>query len=98
DQSAAQHQKVGRLARQQTGLHGADRAEHAVEGAAGRGFEGRAYLLDQAVRGAAAQEAQNLHGAFRPACWMTLAHFSMSPLRKVSNWAGVMVMGSAPCL
>ena len=37
-------------------------------------------------------------GALMPACWMTLAHFSMSPLRKVSNWAGVMVMGTAPCL
>src|SRR5262249_43327420 len=98
DQGPAQDHDVGRLARQQPLAHGADGAEHAVDAAARARLERRTQRFDQTLRRSAAQDADALHCGLMPACWVTLAHFSMSRRRKASNSSGDMVMGTAPCL
>src|SRR5262245_13669953 len=98
DQTAAQDQQVGRVARQQAVPHGPDCAEGALDAAARARLERGAQRFDQGLRGPAAQKSDALHCGLIPACSITLAHFSMSRRRKASKASGDMVMGTAPCL
>src|SRR5262249_16066345 len=98
DQGAAQYHKVDSLSGQQPLAHGADGTECPVDPVARLSFECRADTLDQSVRCATAQDAEGLHCFLAPDFSTPLAHFSISRRRKASNSAGVMTIGTAPCL